>query len=180
MDSALGLMREIKSRTIFLRWQYVHNMNCRMIMTKRSTLLQSGNFSMSMFVMRENYLLRSVLQGITPCQRFVSSSPSFCQKGVLYVSPTEFNNRHLVSTPIGCLQDISRRALDVLQSVDVIAAEDTRTTHFLLSQQYYRYYVKWRFNIQRPLVSLNQENEASKVNSLIEQLKNGRTFFSLL
>ena len=31
-----------------------------------------------------------------------------------------------------------------------------------------------RFNIQRPLVSLNQENEASKVSSLIEQLKNGR------
>lgn len=42
--------------------------------------------------------------------------------------------RHLVSTPIGCMDDISARAINVLKNVDIILAEDTRTTGFLLTQ----------------------------------------------
>lgn len=47
-----------------------------------------------------------------------------------------FINSHLVSTPIGCLDDVSKRAIEVLNNVDFILAEDTRTTGFLLSQYY--------------------------------------------
>lgn len=47
-----------------------------------------------------------------------------------------FTNSHLVSTPIGCLDDVSKRAIEVLKNVDFILAEDTRTTGFLLSQYY--------------------------------------------
>ena len=46
----------------------------------------------------------------------------------------QFYYRHLVSTPIGCMDDISARAINVLKNVDIILAEDTRTTGFLLTQ----------------------------------------------
>lgn len=59
----------------------------------------------------------------------------YVSKGSLYCKRLEVvNNRHLVATPIGCLDDISQRALSVLKNVDIILAEDTRTTGFLLSQ----------------------------------------------
>jgi 16S rRNA (cytidine1402-2'-O)-methyltransferase len=72
-------------------------------------------------------------------------------------------NLYLVPTPIGNLRDITLRALDVLQEVDVILAEDTRTSGKLLKH----------FNIQKPLQSYHIFNEHKTVEKLIERLKKG-------
>lgn len=67
---------------------------------------------------------------------------------------------YLVATPIGNRDDFSKRALDVLKSVDSIACEDTRT-----SQKLFEYY-----GISKPVFAFHQHNEHSKVNQLIEML----------
>ncbi|EOZ92158.1 rRNA small subunit methyltransferase I [Indibacter alkaliphilus LW1] len=72
---------------------------------------------------------------------------------------------YLVPTPIGNLQDITFRAIDILKSVDVILAEDTRTTGKLLKH----------FEIQRPLQSYHIFNEHKTVEKLIDRLKRGET-----
>ena len=73
--------------------------------------------------------------------------------GILYV----------VATPIGNLSDISERALEVLNSVDIIACEDTRTSSILLKH----------YNINKKLVSYHKFNEKGKSSSLIDDLING-------
>lgn len=70
---------------------------------------------------------------------------------------------YLIPTPIGNLKDITFRAIEVLKSVDVILAEDTRTTGKLLKH----------YEIQRPLQSYHIFNEHKTVEKLIERLKNG-------
>ena len=73
--------------------------------------------------------------------RFLSAScekPCFVSPGTLYPSFSQVLSRHLVSTPIGCLSDISDRALTVLKESDVVLCEDTRTTAFLLSRFHFR------------------------------------------
>lgn len=72
---------------------------------------------------------------------------------------------YLVATPIGNLGDISIRALDVLNKVDLIAAEDTRVTVKLLSH----------FDISKPIISYHEHNKAIKGNYLIEELLNGKS-----
>lgn len=72
---------------------------------------------------------------------------------------------YLVSTPIGNLEDITLRALNVLKSVDLIAAEDTRHTRQLLSH----------FDIHAKLESCHAFNEHNKVDSLIEFVKSGHS-----
>jgi 16S rRNA (cytidine1402-2'-O)-methyltransferase len=69
----------------------------------------------------------------------------------------------VVATPIGNLEDITARALRVLGSVTLIAAEDTRRTHHLLS----------RYAIATPTTSLHEHNEAKKLPALIERLQRG-------
>ncbi len=71
---------------------------------------------------------------------------------------------YLVPTPIGNLKDITLRALEVLQSVDIIAAEDTRQSLKLLNH----------FNIKKTLISYHQHNEQGKSVNLIEQIKEGK------
>ncbi len=67
---------------------------------------------------------------------------------------------YVVATPIGNLGDITVRALEVLKSVDVIAAEDTRHSGMLLKH----------FEINKPLVSYHEHNEAMRTAQLVERL----------
>jgi 16S rRNA (cytidine1402-2'-O)-methyltransferase len=70
----------------------------------------------------------------------------------------------LVPTPIGNLQDITLRALDVLKKVDIIAAEDTRQTLKLLNH----------FEIKKALVSYHKFNENNKSSVLINKIREGK------
>lgn len=70
---------------------------------------------------------------------------------------------YLVPTPIGNLKDITLRALEVLESVDEIAAEDTRTSLKLLNH----------FQIKKSLFSYHKHNEQGKSLDIINKLKNG-------
>jgi len=72
---------------------------------------------------------------------------------------------YLVPTPIGNLEDITLRAVNVLKSVDVILAEDTRTSGVLLKH----------LQISKPLQSYHIFNEHQTVQRLIAQLKSGKT-----
>ncbi|WP_089238619.1 16S rRNA (cytidine(1402)-2'-O)-methyltransferase [Belliella buryatensis] len=69
----------------------------------------------------------------------------------------------LIPTPIGNLGDITLRAIEVLKSVDVILAEDTRTTGKLLKH----------LEIQRPLQSYHIFNEHKTVEKLVERMEKG-------
>lgn len=70
----------------------------------------------------------------------------------------------IVATPIGNLQDLSPRAVEVLQSVDYIACEDTRTSGHLLQH----------FQISKPTFSFHQHNEHRKVGHLMNILDAGQ------
>jgi 16S rRNA (cytidine1402-2'-O)-methyltransferase len=70
---------------------------------------------------------------------------------------------YLVATPIGNLEDISLRALQVLRSAVLIAAEDTRQTHKLLQ----------RYEIDTPSISYHEHNKLSRVSRILEALSGG-------
>jgi len=72
---------------------------------------------------------------------------------------------YIVPTPIGNLQDITLRALEILKKVDLILAEDTRTSSKLLNH----------FSIQRPVTPFHQHNEHQVLQHLTTQLANGKT-----
>jgi 16S rRNA (cytidine1402-2'-O)-methyltransferase len=72
---------------------------------------------------------------------------------------------YLVPTPLGNLKDITLRSIEVLQSVDVILCEDTRTSSRLLQH----------YNIQKPLSPYHQHNEHKIVRHLVDQLQAGKT-----
>jgi 16S rRNA (cytidine1402-2'-O)-methyltransferase len=71
---------------------------------------------------------------------------------------------YLVPTPLGNLKDITLRALEVLNTVDVILCEDTRTSSKLLQH----------YQIQKPLSPYHQHNEHKILSHLIEQLQAGK------
>ena len=72
---------------------------------------------------------------------------------------------YVVATPIGNLRDLTLRALDVLRTVDVIRAEDTRVTSVLLA----------RYGITTRPHSLHQHNEARQIASVLADLHAGRS-----
>ena len=69
----------------------------------------------------------------------------------------------VVATPIGHLDDMSYRAIHVLKSVSLIAAEDTRTSAQLMKH----------FNISTPLTACHEHNESNKIEILVQKLLNG-------
>jgi 16S rRNA (cytidine1402-2'-O)-methyltransferase len=71
----------------------------------------------------------------------------------------------LVPTPIGNLQDITLRALEVLRSVDIVLAEDTRTARFLLQH----------FQIEKRILSHHQHNEHQALKEVIRLLQEGNS-----
>jgi len=71
---------------------------------------------------------------------------------------------YLVATPIGNLKEITYRAIEILQEVDYIACEDTRTSKILLDN----------YNIHKPLVSYHKFNEIKASEQIINDLKNGK------
>ena len=71
---------------------------------------------------------------------------------------------YLVATPIGNLEDITFRAINILKQVDLIAAEDTRHTLKLLNY----------YEISKPLISYHRHNEEVKVDILINKLLEGQ------
>lgn len=71
---------------------------------------------------------------------------------------------YLVPSPIGNLRDMTLRAIDILKEVDLVLAEDTRTSAHLLNH----------FGIQKPLTPYHQHNEHRIVQHLVEQLAAGK------
>ncbi len=78
-------------------------------------------------------------------------------------SQSEISTLYIVPTPIGNLGDITQRAIEILSSVDLIAAEDTRHTGRLLSH----------FNIPTKTFALHDHNEQQKAQVLVERLQKG-------
>jgi 16S rRNA (cytidine1402-2'-O)-methyltransferase len=72
---------------------------------------------------------------------------------------------YLIPTPIGNLADFTYRAVEVLKSVDLILAEDTRTSSILLQH----------YQVQKPITPYHQHNEHKIVSHLVTQLQAGKT-----
>jgi 16S rRNA (cytidine1402-2'-O)-methyltransferase len=72
---------------------------------------------------------------------------------------------YVIATPIGNLGDITLRALEVLKSVDLVAAEDTRHSGLLMKH----------FGIKKPFISYHEHNEAKRTAELVERLAVGES-----
>ena len=73
------------------------------------------------------------------------------------------NKLYLVATPIGNLGDMSQRALEVLNSVDFVAAEDTRNTLKLFN----------KFDIKKPMVSYFEHNKRERGEYIVSRIEAG-------
>ena len=79
--------------------------------------------------------------------------------------PARPGTLHIVATPIGNLRDLGFRALDVLRSADLVAAEDTRTSQALLAA----------YGIQAKMVALHEHNEAAGATRLVAEMQAGKS-----
>ena len=77
------------------------------------------------------------------------------ENGILYI----------VGTPIGNLNDISQRALNILKNVSLVACEDTRQTKKIMN----------KFNISNKLISFNKHNSLLKIPKIVNYLKEGKS-----
>ena len=76
----------------------------------------------------------------------------------------ESNVLYIVGTPIGNLNDLSSRAINILKNVCLIACEDTRQTKKIMS----------RFNFTNNLISFNKHNSLNKIPKIINDLNLGK------
>lgn len=74
------------------------------------------------------------------------------------------NKLYIVATPIGNLEDITLRALKVLNEVDLILCEDTRKTRILID----------KYGIKKPLLSYHEHSKLRKIEQIINFLKSGK------
>lgn len=72
---------------------------------------------------------------------------------------------YFVGTPIGNLNDISQRALNILRNVSLVACEDTRQTNKIMN----------KFNISNKLISFNEHNSSIKIPKMLKDLKEGKS-----
>jgi len=72
---------------------------------------------------------------------------------------------YMVGTPIGNLNDVSQRALNILKNVSLVACEDTRQTKKIMN----------KFNISNQLISFNKHNSSIKIPNIINNLKEGKS-----
>ena len=72
---------------------------------------------------------------------------------------------YIVGTPIGNLNDISQRAINILKNVSLVACEDTRQTKKIMNN----------FNIPNKLISFNKHNSSVKIPTIIKKLKEGKS-----
>ena len=72
---------------------------------------------------------------------------------------------YMVGTPIGNLNDISRRALNILKNVSLIACEDTRQTKKIMS----------KYGFSNNLISFNEHNSQKKTPKIISELNSGKS-----
>ena len=77
------------------------------------------------------------------------------ENGILYI----------VGTPIGNLNDISQRAINILKNVSLVACEDTRQTKKIMN----------KFNISNKLISFNKHNSSIKIPMIVRDLKKGKS-----
>ena len=77
------------------------------------------------------------------------------ENGILYI----------VGTPIGNLNDISQRAINILKNVALVACEDTRQTKKIMN----------KFNISNKLISFNKHNSSTKIQNFLKDLKEGKS-----
>ena len=77
---------------------------------------------------------------------------------------TNLGTLYIVSTPIGNLSDITYRAVEILKTVDIIAAEDTRRSRILLSN----------YNIKTKMISYFEHNKYQKIHKIQEILQSGK------
>ncbi len=77
------------------------------------------------------------------------------ENGILYI----------VGTPIGNLNDISQRALNILRNVSLVACEDTRQTKKIMN----------KYNISNKLISFNKHNSLLKIPNIVKDLKEGKS-----
>lgn len=79
--------------------------------------------------------------------------------------PDTTGTLYIIATPIGNLADISQRALDVLRSVDLIAAEDTRHSRKLLTH----------YGINQSMMALHEHNERERAGEIINSVQSGKS-----
>ena len=72
---------------------------------------------------------------------------------------------YMVGTPIGNLNDLSQRALNILKNVSLVACEDTRQTKKIMN----------KFNISNKLISFNKHNSSIKIPKIVKDLKDGKS-----
>lgn len=91
-----------------------------------------------------------------------SHEPIAAREGRPVLQPPE-SGLYVIATPIGCLEDITLRALRLLKSVDLILCEDTRRTMILLNH----------YDIHTPLESFHMHNEHKKTPKVLDDMLHG-------